>query len=81
MIRCEDKCVGCGIPCMRTGCPYVRVPICFCDLCGSSEGEYRIEGVDMCKSCAGFYLTEQFKKLSPQEQAEALDIPIERVDT
>ena len=36
MIRYEDDCVGCGLPCIGSSCPHSsKTPHYFCDDCGS----------------------------------------------
>ena len=37
MIKIENDCVGCGLPCLGSACPYREVPYFYCDDC---EYEY-----------------------------------------
>lgn len=78
MIRYENHCCGCAVPaypCIGDDCPYVNVPMCYCDYCDNdSHAEYDIEGEHYCENCAKKYLKEVFNDLTLSEQAESLDI-------
>lgn len=82
MRKHENHCVGCpeGMGCLGRSCPYVDVPVDYCDSCNSEGAEYRIDGEDYCEECAKEYLKDAFNDLTITEQAEALDIDIERID-
>ena len=78
MIRYENHCCDCavpGYPCEGSSCPYIDVPVYYCDICGySTPAEYDIEGGHYCKECVNKYLDEDFKNLTISEQAEILNI-------
>lgn len=53
MITYENQCVGCGMPCLGYMCPFRRVPVFACDLCGSEEVRLWIcGGKELCEACA-----------------------------
>lgn len=34
IIKYENECVSCDLPCIDDICPYARVSYCYCDYCG-----------------------------------------------
>lgn len=80
MIRYENHCCGCAVPaypCIGDSCPYVNVPVRYCDYCDKdSYAKYDIEGEHYCEDCAKKYLKEVFNDLTLSEQAEALDVDV-----
>lgn len=82
MRRFENQCVGCpeGVGCLGADCPYINVPIYYCDQCEKNEAYYRMDGSDYCEKCARKYIDELFHDLTIAEQAKILDINIERID-
>ncbi len=82
MRKYKNNCVGCpsGMGCLGGNCPYVGVPVYYCDRCNCKEAEYRIDGDDYCEGCVKAFLKEIFNELSFFEQAEILAINIERID-
>ena len=84
MIRYENHCCDCavpGYPCIGNSCPYMNVPIYYCDGCsGDTRAEYEVEGEHYCKECAKKYLKEAFSDLTLSEQAEALNIDIKTLE-
>lgn len=52
MIKHEDDCVGCEIPCMGNGCPLKNVPHLYCDRCKEESDElYIFDGEELCIGC------------------------------
>ena len=78
MIKYEDHCCSCAVPaypCIGDSCPYVNVPVYYCDCCDNDTyAEHDIDGDHYCKDCAKTYLQEVFDSLTLSEQAEALNI-------
>lgn len=80
MIKYENQCVDCGLPCLGRSCPNRNVAVYYCDTCGDECGEcYEIDSEDYCEDCARQYLRGYFDDLSLDEQAELLDIGIKEV--
>ena len=54
MRKYENHCVDCPreMGCLGSSCPYVNVPVDYCDECGSDNAEYVIDGDDLCEDCA-----------------------------
>jgi len=65
--------------CLGRICRYVDVPVDYCDSCNGEGAKYRIDGEDYCEECAKEYLKDIFNDLTIIEQAEVLDIDIERI--
>lgn len=80
MLKIENQCVDCGLPCLGNSCVYRNVPVFYCDQCGDEGADYRIDREDYCEDCAKKYIQEVFDDLSFMEQAEALDIDIQYID-
>lgn len=70
----ENHCVDCGLPCMGKSCPYMNVPVDYCDECTVEIASYNIDGEDLCKICAQKLLQEQFDDLTILEKAKALGV-------
>lgn len=62
MTKYENQCCGCatdGYPCRGRSCPNRRVPVHYCDKCGSELDEvYEVDGAELCEDC----LKEKFRK-------------------
>ena len=82
MRKYENQCVGCpeGMGCLGKSCPYVDVPVDYCDDCGAEGAEYRIDGDDLCEDCVEKYLQEVFDDLTVSEKAEALEVDLTKID-
>ena len=52
MVKYENECVDCGLPCLGSSCPYRRVPHIYCDRCGEEiyEGDIT-EEYHLCDEC------------------------------
>lgn len=63
MIKYENHCCGCaapGYPCLGSACPFVDVPVYYCDRCKYEiDGDvYEDDDGDLCEDC----LKEKYKK-------------------
>ena len=59
MIKIEDECVCCGLPCLGSSCPNRNVKRYYCDECGEEvDTLYRYDdGTELCEDC----LLEEFE--------------------
>jgi len=80
MKQLENHCVDCGLPCMGNTCPYRNVTVYYCDQCGEENAGYKIDGMDLCSSCAESYLDSAFHDLSLSEKVEALHIDMKDIE-
>lgn len=51
MIKYENDCVGCDLPCLGSSCPNRNVPHYYCDECGDETTLYDYDGEQLCSSC------------------------------
>ena len=51
MVRYENDCVDCGLPCLGESCPNRNVPHYYCDACGDETQLYEYEGQQLCIGC------------------------------
>lgn len=51
MVRYENDCVDCGLPCLGESCPNRNVPHYYCDVCGDETQLYEYEGQQLCIVC------------------------------
>lgn len=51
MVRYENECVDCGLPCIGSACPYRRVPHYYCDKCKDETDIYEFDGKELCINC------------------------------
>lgn len=84
MIKYENHCCDCavpGYPCIGNGCPYVNVPVYYCDACkDDTMAEYNIEDKHYCEEHVKEYLKKIFDSLTTIEQAEVLGVLLKRVE-
>ena len=62
MVKYENGCVNCGLPCMGEACRYIKMLVCYCDHCGREVelGDIiTFDDVDLCKVCALEYIDEE----------------------
>lgn len=71
MIKTENKCVSCDLPCLYESCSYYNVEVHYCDVCGY-EAEYNIDNEDFCEECARTMLKNVFSEELVSDQATAL---------
>ena len=78
MIKYENQCCDCavpGYPCEGSSCPYLSVPVYYCDTCNNDTyAEYEVEGEHYCREHAKEYLKDAFEDLALLEQAKTLNI-------
>lgn len=51
MIKKENECVDCGLPCLGSSCPNRNVIRIYCDKCGDEGKIYHYDGEHLCISC------------------------------
>lgn len=52
MVRIEDECVSCGLPCLGDSCVNRNVRRYYCDDCGEDvETLYHYDGEQLCEQC------------------------------
>lgn len=50
MIKVENDCVNCGLPCMGSACPNRNVLYFYCDECGDNADLYHFDGEQLCEN-------------------------------
>ena len=80
MIRHENHCCDCAVPsypCLGSSCPYINVPVYYCDICDNDTyANYEIDEKYYCEKHIKEYINENFNELSLSEQAEILNIKL-----
>lgn len=52
MVRYENDCVDCGLPCLGSACPNRNVKHLYCDNCKSEVEElYEYDDSELCEEC------------------------------
>ena len=52
MVKLENECVDCGLPCLGNSCPYRNVKRFYFDECGEEVGELGVfEDMQLCQEC------------------------------
>lgn len=51
MIKKENECVDCGLPCLGSSCPNRNVIRIYCDKCGDEGKIFHYDGEHLCISC------------------------------
>ena len=51
MVKYENECVDCGLPCIGITCPYRRVPHYYCDECKDETDIYEFDNEELCINC------------------------------
>lgn len=51
MVRIENDCVGCQMPCLGNSCQYRNVKHYYCDECGEEKQLYEFEYQELCLDC------------------------------
>ena len=74
MIKYENDCVGCDLPCVMGVCSYYRVPHYYCDRCGEETHDlHNFDGEQLCESCLEEIIEEVLGSMSLEEKAQLLD--------
>jgi len=61
MVKYENECVGCGLPCLGDSCPNRHVPRYYCDECGEEiDAYFDVNGEMICDDCIHDVLIEIF---------------------
>ena len=90
MIKYENQCVECGLPCLQTSCPWTHVEVHYCDECEKNEADYTVGDSEFCAGCLDKimnkqlegileYLAELFAKKPLAAKAEVLGINAEKI--
>ena len=58
MIKKENECVDCGLPCLGSSCPNRNVIRIYCDKCGDEGKIYHYDGEHLCINCIEATLKE-----------------------
>lgn len=83
MIIYENHCCDCavpGYPCIGDSCPFVNVPVYYCDFCDDIYAEFVINEGHYCRKCAEKCLEEEFRSLTILERAKILEIELESLE-
>ena len=54
MLKIENHCVDCLLPCMGRSCPNLKVEVHYCDNCGDAlpaDEIYDVDGEELCEYC------------------------------
>ena len=62
MIKKENECVDCGLPCLGSSCPNRNVIHIYCDKCGDEGKIYHYDGEHLCISC----IEETLEEVEPE---------------
>ncbi len=62
MIKKENECVDCGLPCLGSSCPNRNVIRIYCDKCGDEGKIYHYDGEHLCISC----IEETLEEVEPE---------------
>ena len=63
MIKVENECVDCGLPCLGSSCPNRNVVRIYCDKCGDEGKIYHYDGEHLCISC----IEETLEEVEPDD--------------
>lgn len=51
MVKYENDCVDCGLPCHGSACSLRRVPHFYCDECHEESDTFHFDGQELCLGC------------------------------
>lgn len=51
MVKIENECVDCGLPCLGDSCPYRNVVRYYCDKCKEENKLYHYDEHELCIDC------------------------------
>lgn len=69
MLKYENGCVGCQLPCIYEACTYYRIPVNYCDKCGD-YADVNIDENDFCMPHA----EEMLDKLYEESKEDLKDL-------
>ena len=75
MVKYENHCVSCDLPCLGDSCPKRRVPVTYCDKCGNEceEHFYSVDGEDLCEDCYNKFVMENINDILLEFREEIMD--------
>lgn len=79
MLKIENHCVSCGLPCIGDDCPNRNIRVRYCDECGEEGAEYVLNDTDLCRECMERYLKDRFNELTIAEKLRLFTVPYEEV--
>lgn len=76
MIKYENGCVDCGLPCMGKTCKHFKIPVYYCDRCNLEiQGAvYEKDGTHLCESCMIETAKENIEEIFEECEDEILDL-------
>lgn len=74
MIKTENQCVDCGLPCIGDLCKYKNVIVRYCDRCKSDGAVYEMNGENLCSDCASEIVKDIFDDMTLREKAEVCGV-------
>lgn len=69
MIKHENGCVGCQLPCIYSACPHYRIEVHYCDKC-DDYADMEIEGKELCEHHAEEILDKIWNETKQKEEPE-----------
>lgn len=65
MIKHEDNCVQCDLPCLGKSCPNKTSSIYICDKCNNEINRiaYKVDGNDLCEDCFKDFVVENIQDI------------------
>ena len=71
MIKKENACVDCGLPCMGKNCPYRNITVLSCDICDNIVDElYEYKTQQLCNDCVTKEISKEIERDGDVENAE-----------
>lgn len=81
MVKYENECVGCDLPCAYGACSYYHVPHYFCDRCGEETHKlYDFDGEQFCYWCVDETIEEFWDSFDLEEKAKMIDMNFREVE-
>lgn len=74
MVKYENECVNCGLPCVGSACSYYKVPHYYCDNCHDETNNlHNFDGRQLCDYCLERIVDDMWIDMSLEEKAQLLD--------
>jgi hypothetical protein len=51
VVKTENECCDCGLPCIYEGCQHYQVTRYYCDVCGCEDVLYEWDDQQLCIDC------------------------------